>query len=180
MTVVHDAYTAKMTARFATFDRDHDGHVSLADFEAMAREVLVATGQLEDSPEGHRLLEGARTFFAGLAEVADIDSDGLISEAEFVAAARTRLLRNADGFATIVRPWAEAVVAVADVDGDGIVDLDDWHQVLMAMGATPYAAAEQAAKVGVDGDRAVTVAELLATAVSFYVRGDASHEFDQV
>ncbi|GAB2966767.1 EF-hand domain-containing protein [Saccharothrix stipae] len=179
MTVVQDPYTAKMTARFATLDRDHDGRVSVTDFEEMAVAVLIACGRPVESSEGQRLLEGARTFFAGLARVADVDDDAEITEAEFVTAAQDRMRGDVEGFTGIARPWAEAVVAVADTDGDGSVGLHEWQRVLVAMGATPQRAAEQAAAVDTDGDGAVSVAEVLATAVAFYTGNGAGHEFDQ-
>ncbi|XVS62116.1 EF-hand domain-containing protein [Actinosynnema sp. CA-299493] len=179
MTIVQDAYTTKMAARFATFDRDHDGRVTVDDFEAMARSVLLTFGLPPESAKGRELMAGARAFFTGLAEVADADDDGAITESEFVSAAQDRLRDNPGGFAVIVRPWAEAVVSVADANGDGTVDLEEWERTLCAMGAAPHAAAEQAAHVDSDGDGVVSVAEVLATAVAFYTDSQAGHEFDQ-
>ncbi|MEU7524199.1 EF-hand domain-containing protein [Saccharothrix sp. NPDC042600] len=178
MTVINDAYTAKMSARFATFDRDHDGRIDVADFEGMAHAVLAACGRGPHSPEGMQLVEGARAFFRGLADIADTDGDGTISEAEFVHAARTELLGDRDGFTRIVLPWAQAVVAVADTDGDGAVDLAEWANVLVAMGATAQCAEQQAQHVDADGDGEVTLAEVLDTAVTFYTADEAGHEFD--
>lgn len=182
MTTTQSAYSAKMAARFATFDRDRDGVVDVADFEAMARAITVSCGRDPESPEGIRLLDGARTFFSGLLEVADTDGDGGITESEFVDAAQVRLRHNPEGFELIARPWAEAVVDVADVDGDGVVDLVEWARVLRAMGATQRGAEEQAARIDIDGDGRVSVDEVLASAVAFYTADDADdagHVFDQ-
>lgn len=178
MTTTQSAYTAKMVARFATFDRDRDGLVDVTDFEAMANAITTACGRTPDSPEGTRLLDGARNFFSELLAAADTDGNGRITEAEFTDAAQLRLRNNPKGFELIARPWAEAVVDVADVDGDGMVDVDEWARVLRAMGASDRNAAEQAARVDADGDGEVSVEEVLATAVAFYTTDDASHEFD--
>lgn len=179
MTVINDAYTDKMAARFATFDRDHNGRIDADDFEQMAFAVLAACGREPMSEEGRRLIKGARAFFDGLATVADTDGDGTISEAEFVRAAESELRGNPAGFTRIVRPWAEAVVAVADTDGDGTVDRAEWARVLVAMGATPSGAEKQARRVDIDGDGEVSVAEVVATAVDFYTGDEAGHQFDQ-
>ncbi|WP_143022878.1 hypothetical protein [Lentzea jiangxiensis] len=76
MTTVQSAYAAKMAARFATFDRDGDGVVDVADFEEMTRAIMTSCGRLPESSEGMRLLDGARIFFAGLLEAADTDAGG--------------------------------------------------------------------------------------------------------
>ncbi|SDP81436.1 hypothetical protein SAMN05421507_115117 [Lentzea jiangxiensis] len=42
---------------------------------------------------------------------------GVITESEFVDTAQMRLRNNPEGFERIARPWAEAVMAVADRRG---------------------------------------------------------------
>ncbi|MFI9006157.1 EF-hand domain-containing protein [Actinosynnema sp. NPDC053489] len=130
------------------------------------------------SPQDRLLVEGARAFFTGPAEVADVDEGGAITESGFASAARARLRDDPQGFAVVVRPWAEAVVAVADTDDNGAVDLREWERMLRAMGAAPQKAAEQAVLVGTDDDGVISVTEVPATAAAFCTRDQAGHEFD--
>ncbi|NUT98793.1 MAG: EF-hand domain-containing protein [Saccharothrix sp.] len=89
--------------------------------------------------------------------------------AEFVRVAESELRGDPVGFTRIVRPWAEAVVAAADTDGDGTVDLAEWARVLVAMGATPSAAEEQARSVDIDGDGDGEVVDVVAGWVRDYL-----------
>ncbi|MFJ3584662.1 EF-hand domain-containing protein [Streptomyces sp. NPDC090127] len=174
-----DVYGRKLAARFATFDLDHDGTITVGDLEAMARRILERYELSEASAKGKALMAGARHYFAGLAEAADTDDDGVLTREEFIGAAGSRLRGNPDGFTDVIRPWAEAVVAVADVDGDGRVDLAEWTRMLRAMGATEAGAPVQARRVDTDGDGAVSVDEVVASAVSFYISDEPHDEFGE-
>src|SRR5919108_3208098 len=99
-------YERRMADRFAAFDHDGDGIVTVADFEATALKILGEFGLPRESEKGTALLEGAHQFWKGLSELVDTDRDGKITQAECVDGASSRLLDNPDGFAEVVRPWA--------------------------------------------------------------------------
>ncbi|MDI3403255.1 EF-hand domain-containing protein [Streptomyces cavernicola] len=175
----NDAYGKKLAARFATFDSDGDSHVTISDFEGMARRILGQYDLPERSPKGQALVEGARHYFTGLAEAADSDRDGALTREEFVRAAHARLRGDADGFTQVIRPWATAVVDIADVNGDGTVHVAEWARMLRAMGATASGAPADAARVDADGDGVVSVDEVIASAVTFYTTDEPHDEFDE-
>ena len=158
-------YQRRMADRFAAFDKDGDGSVTVGDFEAMASKILTEFRQAPGSEKGKALLEGAQQFWAGLSKVVDTSGEGRITESEFVEAAVSRLLNNPDGFTEIVRPWAMAVTAVADTDNDGMVDTEEWARMLRTMGANPEAAQGRASEMDLDHDGAVSVDEVIASAV---------------
>ncbi|MFC5184516.1 EF-hand domain-containing protein [Actinomadura harenae] len=163
------AYDAKLAERFETFDRNNDGTISRQDLEFMADGILRALAQNPGSKKGRALREGARQYYEGLARSAGTSPDGPIDRAEFLAAAESSLHSGMRGFDDSLRPWAEAVIAVADLDDDGRVSVDDWTQVLTAMGADQRHAMASARGLDTDRDGHISTQELLAEARRFYV-----------
>ncbi|MFG3340873.1 EF-hand domain-containing protein [Glycomyces sp. NPDC048151] len=163
-------YRAKMRSRFATFDVDGDGEVTAADFEAMARRVIEEFAIPEGSPKASAILEGAQRFFVGLAEATDADGSGSISEGEFIEGAEVRLLDNPEGFDAIARPWVQSVIAIADVDGDGSVSVEEWARALQAMGSNTRVVEKELQSVDRDGDGSITLEEAMAAVTEYYTR----------
>ncbi|OKK02546.1 hypothetical protein AMK26_23220 [Streptomyces sp. CB03234] len=170
-------YRQKIASRFDTFDRDGDGVVTEADFQQLARSILAEFDESPSAPKGNALLRGAQHFWQSFADIADRDGDGRITEDEFVQAACDHLLDNPAGFVDMVRPWAVAVVDVADADDSGEVTVEEWERMLRAMRATPERARVKAAQLDTDGDGLVSVDEVLNTAVRFYTTEEPIADF---
>lgn len=143
----------------------------------MADRILMEFGLDKDTAEARDLHNGADRYWTGLAVIADENGDDRISAAEFVTAAQHRLRDDPAGFAEVVRPWAEAVIRIADTDGDGEVGLDEWTRMLIAMGVSPQCAHDRARETDKDGDGTVTLRELLDTAAEFYASETPSSDF---
>ncbi|MEV5575337.1 hypothetical protein AB0L06_35310 [Spirillospora sp. NPDC052269] len=171
------AYDVKLAERFETFDRNNDGAISRHDLEFMADGILRALSQHPGSEKGRALHEGARHYFEGLARSANADPEGAIGRAQFLAAAQDSLHSGMRGFDDSLRPWAEAVIAVADHDDDGRVTVDDWTQVLTAMGANQRQATASARELDTDRDGHISTQELLAEARRFYVSDEPVEVF---
>ncbi|MFB9660154.1 EF-hand domain-containing protein [Glycomyces mayteni] len=161
-------YRTKMRTRFATFDVDGDGEVTADDFAAMARRVIEEFEVQEGSPAASAILEGARRFFVGLAEAVDADGSGSISESEFVEGAEQRLLDNPEGFDAIARPWVQSVIAIADVDGDGHVSVEEWARALQAMAPNEQVAEQDLQSIDRDRDGRITLEEATAAVTEYY------------
>lgn len=160
-------YQARLTARFEALDRDGDGAVTFEDFASLASAVLDAVGEPVGTPRARALSSAAWSFYKGLALNTDVDRDGHITREEFLLAADVSLRGNPEGFTRVVRPWAEAVVAVADRDEDGHVTRAEWVAVLAAMWLGGPAG-EELPGLDADEDGRITVTELLDAAVRFY------------
>jgi Ca2+-binding EF-hand superfamily protein len=170
-------YRAKMRDRFTTFDVDGDGQVTADDFEAMARRVIDEFEVREGTSQASAIREGARRFFVGLAKATDSDESGSITESEFIAGAERRLRDNPEGFDAIVRPWAQSVIAIADVDGDGEVSVEEWGRALRAMGATEAGIKRDLKAIDRDRDGRVSLEEVIESAVEFYTRERSRDSF---
>ncbi|MEU4743289.1 EF-hand domain-containing protein [Actinosynnema sp. NPDC023658] len=161
-------YERKLSDRFDSFDVDGDGVLTEQDFVGMAQRILGEFGVDRFSPKAHALMGGARNYWVGLAGISDLDADGRISREEFVSAAARRLRDDQAGFDEVIRPWAEAVVAVADTDDDGDVSIAEWQRMLVAMGVEAGRARMRAESTDTDGDGRISVPEVVNTAVEFY------------
>ncbi|MEV0170362.1 EF-hand domain-containing protein [Streptomyces sp. NPDC050803] len=170
-------YQEKIATRFDTFDRDGDGAVTVADFDALAVAILDEYGLSEDSPKGRRLMSGAEHFWSSLSGMADMNADTGVSREEFVEAATTYLYNDRAAFQRMVQPWASAVIAVADADDDGQVTVPEWERMLRAMRATPERAHAKAAALDADHDGVITLDEVLESAVRFYTADEPSRDF---
>ncbi|MBX9399396.1 EF-hand domain-containing protein [Streptomyces sp. TRM72054] len=161
-------YTHKMSARFDALDHDGDGTISQSDFDQAARTLITAFDQTPASPKGKALIDGAQHYWTRLAELADADQDGRITQPEFVAAATRHLRDNQQEYTRMVRPWVTAVLAVADVDDSQEVSADEWERMLAAMGMAPEAAHARASDIDTDNDGVISLDEALQSALRFY------------
>ncbi|WP_197287866.1 EF-hand domain-containing protein [Streptomyces apocyni] len=83
-----------MSFRCDALDHDGDGTISQSDFDQAARTLITAFDQIPASPKGKALIDGAQHYWTRLAELADADQDGRITQPEFVAAAARHLRDN--------------------------------------------------------------------------------------
>jgi Ca2+-binding EF-hand superfamily protein len=175
-------HARKMSARFDTFDRDGDGLISQRDVEQMARAVLDEFEVSPDWGKGRAVLRGAGAFWRGLADEVDDEfaDGGRLTRQQFIDAAKRALLDHPEGFNRIVRPWTEASVAIADVDGDGEITLEQWGRLLRAMGGNDAAVKRRLKATDADGDGRLSVRDLLSTAQTYYTTDDDMPDFEEV
>lgn len=161
-------YERKIEQWFDEFDQNGDSTITIDDFERVAGQILTEFEMGLDTAKGSALLEGARRFFAGLAEAVDVDRDGSLSKDEWVQGACQRLRNNASGFAAIAEPWVTGILAVADANDDGIVTSDEYRRVLVAMGAQPEQVDSYLSALDINHDGHIDVNELVSCVTAIY------------
>ncbi len=163
----------KLTRRFQTFDYDGDGLIERSDFEESAGSCADEFGHGAESPARQRLMELSLGLWDHLASVVDADHDGKITLDEYKKAFVNGLLVTEASFEQGYRPFLQAVLAVADTDGDGMLDAEEhvrWTGSLMHL---PQAdAREVVRRLDTDGDGLVTADELLQAIHDFYFDED--------
>ncbi|MEU8569081.1 EF-hand domain-containing protein [Streptomyces pathocidini] len=165
-------YDAKIARRFASFDQDGNGYISREDFSAAAAAVLAEFGVTARSLKGQELYEGAEAFWQGMAAIADRDGDQHVSREEFVHNAVKRLRDNSLRFAEIARPFLDAVIRIADSDGDGVVTPAEAERVLGVLGAEPSACGPLAAALDSDGDGRISEEEIVQAFAAYFTTPD--------
>ncbi|MEE1755756.1 EF-hand domain-containing protein [Streptomyces sp. SP18CS02] len=145
-----DLYQRRIASRFAAFDQDGNGYISREDFTTAATRLLDEFGTPFRSDKGQALSGGAEAFWQGLAGIADVDGDQRVTRGEFVGGAVKRLRDSPDRFAEIARPFVRAVLAVADVDGDGQAEPAGLERALRVLGVDSHTAALVAESLDVE------------------------------
>jgi Ca2+-binding EF-hand superfamily protein len=159
----------KLSRRFQTFDFDDDGDIDRSDFEVSAQRTSDAFGHSADSPARRRLLELSLGLWDHLASVADADRDGAITLQEYKKAFAAGLLETEASFDQGYRPFLDAIMAVADPDGNGSLDVDQYVRWTGALMNLPEADAREVhRRLDTDGDGLVGTGDLLEAIRAFY------------
>ncbi|WP_231406131.1 EF-hand domain-containing protein [Streptomyces clavuligerus] len=109
----------RLARRFATYDTDGDGFIERRDFESAVERLGAAFGRGPQDGALGRLRELTTGLWRQLVRVADADGDGRIGEDEYKAAFAAGLLVTPDSFDAAYVPFLDALMDVADEDGDG-------------------------------------------------------------
>ncbi|MET7344628.1 EF-hand domain-containing protein [Streptomyces sp. NPDC005547] len=123
---------ARVQLVFTLFDADGNGVIEADDFELMAQRVVAAV------PEAHAsrheaMVNAFRTYWQTLTEELDTNRDGRVDYAEF-----QDIVLTPERFSQAVSGFANALTAVADPDGDGMVERPTFVAVMRAIGFAPH------------------------------------------
>lgn len=157
---------------FAILDRDGDGGISKDDFSSLGRGVAREFGLDAESPRARRLIEGYEEVWNYICG-ADLDVDGVVDAAEFRKA-------HTSGRVTaevLVEKWESASrgnFELADVDGDGYIDLDGFIRIYRGGGVDPAVAEAAFGAMDVDDDGRLDWGELSANIRGLFTATDES------
>ena len=154
-------------ARFSLIDATGDGYVTRDDYEAFALRLVQGFGEPPGSPAALAVREGYRRLWRAVSERAEIDHDGRVTEAEFLA-----WIDGAGGdgsFDEEIAPLAGAVIALADDDGDGVLTEDELARLLDGCGVTGPGARRVFAELDRDSTGDVDADELVAAIRAFWL-----------
>ncbi|WP_158854775.1 EF-hand domain-containing protein [Saccharothrix deserti] len=158
---------------FAAFDLDGNGEISWDDFEAKARGVGREFGLEVGSPEVQGLVEAYQELWDYI-RGADVDVDDVVTKAEFQEARGAGRLSTSE----LLEKWlvvSDRVFDVADRDGDGYLDGNEFAGLYRGAGITDPQVAEIAfAAMDVDTDGRIDRAELLANVQGVFTATDES------
>ncbi|MFF4244886.1 EF-hand domain-containing protein [Streptomyces sp. NPDC001822] len=117
---------------FTLFDADGNGVIEAEDFELMASRVVAAAHEA-DAGRRSALTTAFRTFWGALSEQLDDNRDGRVDFEEFRA-----VVLAPERFDSALTEFAQALTAVADPNGDGLVERPLFVATMTAIGfATP-------------------------------------------
>ncbi len=169
MVELNEFLERKLVRRFQTFDFDGDGQIERSDFETSAERVADEFGHSADSPARQRLLKLSLGLWDHLVSVTDSDQDGTISLDEYKKAFANGMLETEASFEQSYRPFLNALMAVVDTDGNGMLDVDEYVGWTGALMRLPEADAREIhRRLDTDSDGFVTTRELLQAIHDFY------------
>ncbi|WP_326565880.1 EF-hand domain-containing protein [Amycolatopsis rhabdoformis] len=127
------AVTAEDRTRvvFELFDVDHSGYLEESDFAAMSSRVEdVAQGSGSEAKEALRA--SFTKWWTTVERELDTNRDGKVSYDEFTACVLTP-----EKFDDTVTDFADALSALGDPDGDGLIDRPLFTALMLAIGFSP-------------------------------------------
>ncbi len=126
-----------------------------------------------DRSARQRLLDLSLGLWGHLADVADADKDGSITVEEYKKAFADGLLVTEESFVQGYRPFLDAIMAIADTDGDGKLNIGEhvrWTGALMHL--PEPVARDIHRRLDSDGDGYITTEDLLQAIHDFYFDED--------
>lgn len=169
MTEVSPFRRSKLHARFDQLDVDGDGYLQAGDYEALAR--LLADRLASSDSEREAIRIGYGEHWRQLHTHADIDRDGRVSRDEYVAA-MAAAAGDPEALERAVLQTARAIMASADSDDDGFLDMADYERLAELMHIRRPAEAFRV--LDTDGDGRVSQEEIVAAVRAFYTSDDPS------
>ncbi len=163
----------KLSRRFSSYDSDQDGYVERADF-LLASERMTSAFELSmDDVRAKRLHEQLLGVWDHLAAVTDTNDDDKISLPEYKKAFAKGLLGRPEAFDDVYVPYLDALLTVADHDGDGQIGVEEhvrWSRAMMNVSEADARAAH--ARLDHDGDGLIGSDDLLAALRAYYFSED--------
>ncbi len=153
------AYQASGERRFAIVDTDGNGVWQRRDGEVLTRKLCETFGYAADSPLGLAVAEGQRALFEAMLAHMDVNGDQEISPDEFTAGL-SRAIEDRAGFESAVRATAAALIQVADLDGNGVLDPAEYRQLAAVYGTSADEAERAFGFLDMDHNGVLDTAEL--------------------
>ncbi|GLF93086.1 EF-hand domain-containing protein [Streptomyces yaizuensis] len=173
MTQIGPFLERRLRRRFATYDTDGDGFVQRHDFETAVDRLGVAFGLGPQAAPLVRLRALSLGLWEHLSQAADTGRDGRISEEEYQVAFAAGLLVTPRTFDASYGPFLDAIMDIADRDGDGRLTRDEqvrWTGALMGMAEGD--AREVFGRLDTDGDGLIGREDLLGAIRAYYFDED--------
>ncbi|POM25281.1 Calerythrin [Actinomadura rubteroloni] len=172
-TEVHPFVLAKFQASFRWLDDDGDGAFTEADHVEMGRRAASALGYPAGSEAEQEMIDAYLNIWRRLHAPLDADGDGRLTRDEFVTAC-TALVHDPELARRTLGELADAVLAVADRDGSGTIDLTEYTAFIHghAPGLPDDQIAAAFARLDLDGDGAIDHGELTRCVLDYYTGTD--------
>jgi len=161
----------KLRKRFRLRDTDQDGYLTWDDFEATARQLVEGFALSPDAPRSRAVMDTYREFWQQFLVPMDTDGDGRVSEQEYLAAFAGGLMSDSS-FDRVYRPHLDAVVRLADTDGDGVLSHAEFGRLMSMYGAAEVDVTAEFDKADTNGDGQLSTDEILAVVRGFFLDDD--------
>ncbi|GLZ36433.1 EF-hand domain-containing protein [Actinokineospora sp. NBRC 105648] len=169
MVVTASVQDSRLKRRFELWDSNGDGAIDKSDYESEARRILQGFGEQENSPKGRALVSAYNGLWEKLAGKAGVGPQGKVSLQDYLRVSEEELVQGGDaGFDRNLRPTIEAIVDIADTDGDGEVNPSEFKRWLRAAGVDERQADSAFRQLDGNGSGTLSVEELVEAVRDFH------------
>ncbi|MFJ8659082.1 EF-hand domain-containing protein [Streptomyces sp. NPDC093795] len=159
----------RLSKRFDKWDVNGDGVLEPSDFVTEAANIARAFGEKPESAKGIQLRDGFIAMFQNLAKRAGVAPQGQIDRAQFLQAAGEVVQGGAASFNPVLGPVTKGIVALADKNGDGVIDEGEFATWLQALGLSKDEARDAFRQIDTDGSGTLSEDELLTAVRRFHL-----------
>ncbi|MGW0363389.1 EF-hand domain-containing protein [Streptomyces sp. NPDC002990] len=159
----------RLSKRFDKWDTNGDGVLEPSDFTTEAATIARAFGESPDSKKAVALRDGFIAMFEHLARKAGTTPQGPLSREQFLKAAGEVVKGGAATFNPVMGPVTKGIVALADRDGDGVIDGAEFAAWLQVLGLGEAEARDAFRQIDTDGSGKLSEDELLAAVRAFHL-----------
>ncbi|MBD0710635.1 MULTISPECIES: EF-hand domain-containing protein [unclassified Streptomyces] len=165
----------RLSKRFDKWDANGDGVLEPSDFVTEAANIARAFGETPESEKGVQLRDGFIAMFENLAQRAGVAPQGPIDRAQFLQAAGEVVEGGAATFNPVLGPVTKGIVALADKNGDGVIDDGEFAVWLQVLGLGEEEGREAFQQIDTDKSGTLSEDELL-EAIRLFHTGDLDYE----
>lgn len=162
--------TKKWTRLFQVYDADGSGTVTQADFEKIFQNLAKFRNLEPTSPKYEQIQGKFIEDWEHLQKDADKDNDGKVSLQEWLEHGDRRI-NDTSMYQTVVE-IANQVFDLLDLDGNGIITIDEYKTILASWRVPEELAAEIFPKLDSNGDGHISKEELVELVRQFHTSDD--------
>ena len=161
----------KWTRLFEVYDADRNGAVEKEDFEAIFHNLARARHLTQEMPQYQQLYAKFMEEWESLQQDADKNGNGKIELAEWLKYSERRI--NSPNIYKIVVDLADWVFELLDLDGNGVIGVEEYKTFYWSWRIPPDLAIEIFPKLDLNGDGSITKKEFLKLVRQFYRSDDS-------
>ncbi|MDI1463235.1 EF-hand domain-containing protein [Catellatospora sp. KI3] len=155
-----DIISDRIRLRFDLLDADGNGVLEPTDFVEVADRIVQAVGAADADPKVRALRAAHEQYWHSLRSASAAERIDLPAYAAIVSAV--------GWFDRYGLPYAESLADLCDRDDDGLISLDEFHPVMVAVGFAPEKVRQLFASFDRDGDGSIDRDEWIAGIGEFY------------
>ncbi|MFL1428556.1 MULTISPECIES: EF-hand domain-containing protein [unclassified Nocardiopsis] len=157
----------RLEERFNLWDHNGNGVIERSDFEQEVQGILDRFGADASAPGAAALRAAYLGLFDRLARAAGTEE---LNKEDFLRAAEAEIVsRGNAGFAEVLQPTIQAILAIADTDGDGEISPVELERWFAAIGLSADQARDAFDQIDTDGDGSLSVGELVAAVRDYHL-----------
>jgi Ca2+-binding EF-hand superfamily protein len=158
LTSASDLRERNIGSVFELLDTDRDGYITEDDLPASGRRILDALG-IEDAQQRAEILGLYQSAWEQLRADCDSDSDGRITRQEFTSAFTVGLGDPQAYFQRLMGPIPDRIAEVADRDGDGFIESDEYARIFAPIGVDEQVIRAAFERLDADSDGKISTGE---------------------
>lgn len=166
--MTEDLVHLKMAKAYAQIDAGRNGYIIRDDLFALGNQLLSAFREDISSPKAAALFDGMIGFWAAVSAHAGIDPYDEMTPGQFAAGLSAAITDSPHGFDRHFAPLANALIAVADYDADGLIGREEFTAIQVILGTPVGEIAGAFTGLDFDRDGLLSADELIDAWYGFY------------